>query len=265
MKTVRIRSIRHLIGALNGQPNQCVYRGQADADWLLESGLERLLRANWSPQNAKRMEEYSINLFRSKFHLYDRQNATPASKLAWLSIMQHHGVPTRLLDFTESPYVALYFAIEAYDPAGRRDLAVFAIDYSALMEQSIAFIAERDPGFRETRQSVHEKQDQIFDEVVDANAYDVAWVAEPRVFNSRLDRQAGSFLITGNRGMRIEDLLNSPPYANVGITKYRIPAQFYTALFALLRKMNITSKSLYGDLDGLARWIGLEMRAYSTD
>ncbi len=202
--------------------------------------------------------------FQSKFHLYDCENVKPESKLAWLSIMQHYGVPTRLLDFTESPYVALYFAMEAYNPLTCADFAIFALDYSAIMDCSIAHISSKDRAFTETRVTVYEKQDKIFDEVVDRFAYDIAWVAEPKQLNARLDRQAGSFLLSGNRSLRIQEVLDSVPYANVEMYKLRISNELYAGIFALLRKMNITSKSLYGDLDGLARSIRMQMQIYSV-
>ncbi len=117
--------------------------------------------------------------------------------------MQHYGVPTRLLDFTESPFVALYFSLEAFNLNSKDDLAVFAIDYRALMDQSISVLIAKDSAFRETRQTLYDKQDKVFDEIVDRFSYDIAWTAEPKQLNARLDRQAGSFLVSGNRGMRI--------------------------------------------------------------
>ena len=95
-------------------------------------------------------------------------------------------------------------------------------------------------------------------------AYDIAWVAEPKQLNARLDRQAGSFLLSGNRSLRIQEVLDSVPYENVEMYKLRISHELYAGIFALLRKMNITSKSLYGDLDGLARSIRMQMQIYSV-
>lgn len=84
------------------------------------------------------------------------------------------------------------------------------------------------------------------------------------MLNARLDRQAGSFLLSGNRGLRIEDVLSSSLYAQATKYKFVIPANLYTGVFALLRKMNITSKSLYGDLDGLAHAIRMQLQIYSA-
>lgn len=253
-----------LLQVLNELPNNYIYRGHANAEWSLGSSLERIIGSRWSAESATKYEDYSLSIFKSNFHLYDRENLRPTSKLAWLSIMQHYGIPTRLVDFTESPYVALYFALEAYDPHMKSDFAVFAIDYSGLMQKSIEYISERDKTFRETRQSVHDRQDIIFEIVVDRFAYDIGWIAEPRELNARLDRQAGSFLLSGNRSRKVAEILELPTYADVDITKYRIPSALYTNIFALLRKMNITSKSLYGSLEGLARSIRMQLQAYSS-
>lgn len=263
MNLVKIDSVSKLIELINALPNNYLFRGQADAAWHLQSSLERVVGEEWSAEKARRFEDFSLKYFCSKFHLYDRENIQPSSKLGWLSIMQHYGVPTRLLDFTESPYVALYFALEASAPSQQRDLALYAVDYTAVLDRSIDFIRSKDNGFNETRATIFDKQDDVFDQVVDRFSYDIAWIGEPRLLNARLDRQAGSFLLSGNRSVRIEDVLNSDLYSAVDIRKFVIDGSLATGVFALLRKMNITSKSLYGDLDGLARSIRMQMQIYA--
>lgn len=261
---VKISKIDELIRLVNELPNCFIYRGQANADWQLESSLERLIGARWSSEIARQFEDFSLSQFQSKFHLYDKENAQPSSKLAWLSIMQHHGVPTRLLDFTESPYVALYFAMESYVAQSKSDFAVYAFDYSAILENSIGYIKKLDSKFSETRSSIYEKRDEIFDNIVDRFSYNIAWVTEPEQLNARLDRQAGSFLVSGDKGERITDVLNGDLYSNARLLKLRISADLYEGVFALLRKMNLTSKSLYGDLDGLARSIRMQLQIYAA-
>ncbi|SKC83310.1 FRG domain-containing protein [Burkholderia sp. CF099] len=264
METIRVDSTEELVFTLNSYANHFVFRGQANADWGLQSALERIVGEKWSPQQATKFEEFSLEQFKSKFHLYDKENTQPTSKLAWLSIMQHYGVPTRLLDFSESPYVAMYFALESYSPNSNSDLAIYALDYTGIMEKSIEHISARDSGFRETRHSVFARADVIFDETVDRFSYPIVWIAEPRQLNARLDRQAGTFLICGDRGERIESVLSASTYAGVVMHKICFPRSLYPSCFALLRKMNLTSKSLYGDLDGLARAIRMNMQVYAT-
>jgi hypothetical protein len=82
--------------------------------------------------------------------------------------------------------------------------------------------------------------------------------------NARLDRQSGTFLISGNRANRIEDVLNSSLYSDIVAHKFEIDGALYENIYALLRKMNINSKSLYGNLEGLARSIKMEMQVYSA-
>lgn len=96
------------------------FRGQREASWPLQTSLERALRVEYSYGNNS--GHYQLNrdteggeLLR-RFEEYAPQfilDPPLADDLgSWLALMQHYGVPTRLLDWTDSPYVALYFAIE---------------------------------------------------------------------------------------------------------------------------------------------------------
>jgi hypothetical protein len=172
-------------------------------------------------------------------------------------------VPTRLLDFTESPYVALYFGLEAYAYKAAKDLSIFAVDWGALRKKSMAIVSNADRDFRQASSLSGMNEDEIFEKHIDTSERDIIWVAEPTRLNARLDRQSGSFLLSGNRGKRIEELIFSEQYTDVPIDKIVIPGRLFEAAYALLRRMNINSKSLYGDLHGLGREILLMMKVYA--
>ncbi|PWE14394.1 FRG domain-containing protein [Alcaligenes faecalis] len=265
MKLIEILSVDELIKNINTLPNHYIYRGQANSSWSLQSSLERVVGVNWSSDNAQKFECFSLDRFQSKFHLYDTENCQPVSKLAWLAAMQHYGVPTRLIDFSESPYVALYFALEAFDYAANSCFSIYLFDYRAIMERSMQYIKSMDRDFVETRDTIQGRQDEIFDQVVDRFSYDIAWITEPKILNARIDRQAGSFLLSGNKGRKIEDILSSDLYKGVDMQKMIIPFELATGVYSLLRKMNVTGRSLYGDLGGLAKSIRMEVQAYSVD
>ena len=264
MKTINIDDTQQLIDLINSLPNHYIYRGQANAEWSLTSSLERIVGHNWTADKAKKFEERSLSIFQSKFHLYDLENHAPSSKLAWLAAMQHYGVPTRLLDFSESPYVALYFALETFNYVNDNDLALYVVDYKSIIDETLEFIRKQDSQFPEDKNSIQGKQDEIFEKFVDRFSRDIVWITEPAILNTRIDRQSGCFLLSGNMEKKIEDLLISPLYRDTDIQKIIIPGCLAQAIYALLRKMNLTSKNLYGDLEGLAKSIRMEIQVYAS-
>ncbi|GJQ60950.1 MAG: hypothetical protein SCALA702_00030 [Melioribacteraceae bacterium] len=262
MKEIIIKDMQQLVAQLNEYPLNFIFRGHTDSEWHLESTLERLLKLKWSSVNAKEAEDFSLLEFKSKFHLYDSTNKTPTTKLEWLSIMQHYGVPTRLLDFTESPYIALYFAIEGFIRTSESNFALYAVDYRELIKTSIKYIKTKDSGFKYEYRAALQSQDEIFEDVLNRFAHDILWITNPTQVNLRLDRQSGCFMVSGNIGKRIEDVLRDQIYKNVEIHKIIIPNLFYENIYTLLKKANITGKALYGDLAGLAKSINLALKAY---
>ena len=202
-------------------------------------------------------------MFQQKYHIYDRENSSPNSKLAWLAAMQHYGAPTRLVDFTESFYVALYFAIEAFSGKEKTDFAIYAIDYRALRKVSIEILKSKSSRFKGGPREVEQNPDHIFDEFIDPESYDLAWITEPKECNVRLDRQSGSFIFSGNREKRIQEILEKPEYDNVDIRKITFDSNLYGDVYGILKRANLNSKTLYGDLGGLAKSISMELSVRS--
>jgi hypothetical protein len=264
MQEINLYSSEELLSKINQLPNSFIYRGQSDASWSLQTTLERGCGVNYSKEFAEKYEAYAIDQFSSRFHLYDKENIQPSSLLEWLAIMQHYGVPTRLLDFTTSPYAALYFALETYDIVRRPDIALYCIDYAELMKRTLEIIKLEDNEFNETRQSINGKQDEIFKKYVDRFNRNVLWVTEPQMLNARIDKQSGCFLVAGNKGRRVSEIMADTGYQEVTMTKYIFPGANVESVFALLRKMNISGKSIYGDLMGLSRSLALDLKIYGA-
>lgn len=121
-----------------------IYRGQEDSSWSLESGLDRYLKKFGKAGLRKkdggsrdtefvmafpRAEYFAI----SRFRAMSRQDQAWASNVDALIAMQHYGAKTRLLDFTTSIRVALFFAYENQSNGKQR--AIYAINYKALLDQ----------------------------------------------------------------------------------------------------------------------------------
>lgn len=126
MKVVekRITNTLEFLNLVQNFENQHIskwyFRGHSSADFTLTPGLFRLditdTYSNWET-----VESYLINSFKREAppHL----SIIPDSDIDWLTLAQHHGLPTRLLDWTTSPLIALYFAVE--DSMNKKDAHVW--------------------------------------------------------------------------------------------------------------------------------------------
>lgn len=70
-------------------------------------------------------------------------------------------------------------------------------------------------------------------------------------------------MISGSLEKKMDDLLSLDMYSNVTMAKLIIPPELHEGSFVALRKMGINSKSMYGDLAGLAKSIRMELSAYA--
>ena len=135
---------------INGRSGVWVFRGHADEYWILETTLGRTIeqvvetsRAASLQRFVKHQKDILIE-FQREAHQYIP--ATPADDevVDWLALAQHHGAPTRLLDWTRSAYVALYFALEKSQP--KRESAVWAVDLEWLEKTSTETLLRHAPG-----------------------------------------------------------------------------------------------------------------------
>ena len=119
----RLISWENIRAALESLPgDDWVFRGHERTEWELQTTLER----TFGP--VKRFDEEDLLLqFVRRAPRFLPSNLVPADDdhAAWLGLLQHYGGPTRLLDVSLSPYVALFFAFES---AGEHDRVLWAID-----------------------------------------------------------------------------------------------------------------------------------------
>jgi len=226
------------------------FRGQADASWKLVSTLSRHIGTAGVCREAWPLQEERIRrIFERKSHLF-LADPPQGDELEWLALMQHHGAPTRLLDFTWSPYVAALFALEhATTSAG-----VWAINLPLLWEihdacriRQVA-VDQADP-----------RDASCFRRFYRPNRYAFVWQGDPFRMPRRVIAQSGTFLVSSNLGLTIEEILEGYPGGGELLLQFVFDtAKVRADAMASLYSMNITQATLFPGLDGLARSMNYE-------
>ncbi len=100
-----------------------IWRGQADHRWGITSSLARLTETPTAVRDGDLSNAERLLLAEAKKWVTAAAVA-PANDLEWLALLQHHGVPTRLLDFTDDPLIATFFAVDQLDAVEGRLVAI---------------------------------------------------------------------------------------------------------------------------------------------
>lgn len=220
------------------------FRGMCSAAYDLQTSLMRLGR------NYTELERPMLRTFRR----YARSGAVPNDSIwNWMAVAQHHGLPTRLLDWTYSPYVALHFAtyhIEMYDCDG----VIWCVDYArsnrylpdvlkAMLDEEDAYVFTAEMLSR-VAPALHE-----FDQLSDQEF--VAFF-EPPSLDDRIVNQHALFSLMSRADSRMDHWLKQHPDV---VRRIIVPADLKWEVRDKLDQANITERVLFPGLDGLSRWL----------
>lgn len=246
-----------------------VFRGQANSDWSLQTTLERGAEINST--DIRRIPEVERNIIdkfqRRAIHYLDK---TPEKEniLEWLSLIQHHGGPTRLLDFSYSYYVSLFFSIDqAFQESSVYCLNKELVSKKGLeTELSRGLDDENKFGSREYCNDALKKQ----------TLNPLVMLVEPFNIHERLSRQQGLFAVPFegrqsfeyNLSLTVNRYQKALPKSRIirnyvdvldilknecTLLKVKIPKSLHNEIRKELKLMNITSETLYPGIDGFSK------------
>ena len=253
-----------------------IFRGQGDATWPLETSLGReqhtLNMMNPRGDFFKDCENEAMWLFGREASKNLEYRGLEGANL--LSLMQHYGCKTRLLDFTQSPLIALYMAVEQFeglniaDDGKRPDIALWTVNVSRLFCH-----CNKVPLNQVAKAHLHECN-SILSLDHDRKIPGVS-IVYPSICNWRISAQDALFLMPHSLSWSFEDnlravvpddnlfeektlssyddlrlLLSSP------VCKLVIGGDLHKKLKSMLKDANINARTVYPDLVGLGRYIG---------
>lgn len=245
--TPKITNIRSLIEAIETAKEkfsgQVWWRGQRDFEWDLIPSVFR--------GDNNRMEKSRTLRFRQKAP--SRYNNVPSFNdfPNWLFLMQHHSLPTRLLDWSESPLVAIFFASEINSAS---------IDYPRKVKDSDGVLYALSP-YKLNQLQLRSRKGKLlmpdsdeakrifkcaFEE--DVAETDKVIAIRPAEVHPRLTMQLSGFSLHGN-GKLLNELPNSEDF----LMRFRIPQKSKNGLREELKHLGIRLSNIFPDLDNLAR------------
>lgn len=250
----KVAAHRQQVHDTNG-PVPLWYRGHEDTTWQLKTSLTR--RGFGVEREQLLLDRFRLNAA-NYLETYGRATVTE-----WdlMFLMRHHGAPSRLMDWTESPLIALYFAVELHPSRWNTSAEEADGDVWALLPTVLNSGASVDPADEGDLPMV-----PMFDDPADTrlDIYRTDRIAEQatasiqpvaghglRTF-PRLEAQQGNFTIH-HADPKPLDLW----YGETALWRYTCPGKSKAALRAELRAIGINRLALFRDLDAVA-WVAEE-------
>ena len=221
------------------------YRGVGRAHHALQTGLARL------GDDPRALEPHLLRNFIK--YAEERPDARHDSVWHWLALAQHHGLPSRLLDWTYSPLVALHFVTESAH-AFEDDGVVWCVDYHAArarLPAKLRQVLERESSDVFTPELLAAAVESL--ETLRAIAPEPALVfLEPPSLDQRIVTQYALFSFLTHAEADMQAWATAHPDL---CHRVIIPAGIKWEVRDKLDQSNISERVLYPGLDGLCRWL----------
>lgn len=240
------------------------YRGQGRWDYDMEPGIYR--------KNRKAILERESFYIREIVSMYPQYFKECKSALDYLSVLQHNGFPTRLLDFTENPLVALYMACCSEEEThadvielkvSDNNIKYYDSDTVAILSNVAWFDDDICFGCKPSKKEFNEKMERLIHQIRNEKPYFKAEI-EPKDLSrilfvktkhsfERISRQSGLFALFGIK----QSKLNRPEIEKMEgiqeITHYIIPHSLKKRILLELDCLGINQASLYCDLGNISK------------
>lgn len=220
------------------------FRGLSDSNYKLESRLAR------HGGDFRKLEKHLLRNFKKYAH---RSVVEKDSIWNWLSVAQHYGLPTRLLDWTYSPFVAMHFATADID-AFNVDGVIWAVNYVKthnILPEKLSRKLEEEGANVFTVEMLFESIKSLT-ELEDLSSDPFILFFEPPSIDDRIVNQFAFFSMSSDSRV----VLNSWLEDKMDFwRKIVIPAELKWEIRDKLDQANITERVLFPGLDGLTKWL----------
>jgi len=203
------------------QRGRYLFRGHSDPHWKLETTFDRMFK-NQSKASRLRIDEELLKVFKRGLEGQTLPTELRENDSMFLALGQHYGLPTRLLDWTESPYIAAFFAFNSRALWGVTDqtIAIWVLDTTHPIWSS---------------------------------HYGVEIIDVPSFGNNRIRNQAGKFTLSKTPFPDLESYVNAHGDEGKPLRKFLLPASEYSKALADLDAMGIHHGTVYPEIEGAAQ------------
>lgn len=225
--------------------NGWIFRGQGKSNWQLKTSWER---APFYNSKYPKLEKSFIDQFKRGVLSYLDSKYIPKNIVEWLALMQHYGAPTRFLDFSNSPYVATFFAVENNL---KQDFALWIVNEKVFSYESRKIISNEDDYLKNEDFISNEN---LIEKFIELDNIKAIFGIETFNMNQRFKIQRGVFLCPGSINFTFQEnleILGEEQFAN--IKKVIIPNNLRLEILADLDLMNINRENLFLDLNGYSK------------
>ncbi|HEX5870173.1 MAG TPA: FRG domain-containing protein [Longimicrobium sp.] len=220
------------------------FRGVSSADYRLTTSLSRLGGA------FGQMEQHLLRNFRKYARRGDVQTD---SVWNWLAVAQHHGLPTRLLDWTFSPQVAMHFATARLREL-ERDAVIWAVDFvraHALLPRPLREEMQAESADVFTVEMLTRRA-QTLEEFDGLGDEPFVLFFEPPSLDDRIVNQFALFSVMNGPELCLDEFLEDQ---KKGVRRLIVPAALKWEVRDKLDQANVTERVLFPGLDGLSAWL----------